>query len=339
VLVDVLRSPSGHVIFWLSDPVKAQARDVVRWPPSVPESDMSLAVPTRRTHLAAPPRAALPAVPLPLPVGPWGAAEALAALDEARPLLPLALPAATVVSALTTVVLRAGDHAVKVYPPGTDPVHLDRIATALAGSATAHLPTLPAVVTSHGVLTLASWVVPTNPVTWTELGALLRDFHTEHAAADVPRWSPLSRLESQVAGLPPEWSGVLLAARDELLGALAEVGSWAGEGTIHGDVSPSNVMRTPDGPRLIDLDWVACAPREYDLASAARRVRAGEMSRRTYAGFCTQYGVDVRTWPGLPLMDRIADLGGVAFRLWDSRHHGRDLWWVEQELTEWAAPL
>ena len=300
---------------------------------------MSVVVPTRSASLVVATRTAPAAMPLPLPAGPWGAVEALAALDEARPLLPVGLPHATVVSALTTVVLRAGDCAVKVYPPGTDPAHLDRLATALAGSATAHLPTAPAVVTSYGVLTVTPWLPGTGSVTWPELGALLRAFHTEHAGADVPRWTPLSRLESQVAGLPAEWAEVLLAARDGLLRALAEVDSWVGEGAIHGDVSPANVMRTPEGPRLIDLDWVARAPREYDLASAARRVRAGEMSRRDYARFCTAYGVDVRSWPGLPLMDRIADLGGVAFRLWDCRHHGQDLAWVEQELREWTTPL
>lgn len=279
------------------------------------------------------------AMPLPMPVGPWGAAQALAALEEARSLLPVALPAATVVSALTTVVLRCGDHAVKVYPPGTDPAHLDRISAVLAGSGTAHLPCLPAVTTAYGVLTVASWLPAGRPVTWTELGGLLRDFHREHSTAGVPRWTPLSRLESQVAGLRPEWAQVLLDARSRLLSALDEVESWVGEGAIHGDVSPSNVLRTPDGPRLIDLDWVGRAPREYDLASAARRVRSGEISRRAYEGFCTTYGVDVRSWPGLPLMDRIADLGGVAFRLWDSRHHGRDLGWVEQEIREWTTPL
>jgi hypothetical protein len=300
---------------------------------------MSLAVPTLGAPLATAARPAAATPPLPLPTGLWGAVQALAALDEARPFLPVGLPDATVVSALTTVVLRAGDHAVKVYPPGTDPAHLDRISTVLAGSSTAHLPTAPAVVTSYGVLTVTPWLSGTGTVTWPELGALLRAFHTEHAEADVPRWSPLARLESQVAGLPPEWAEVLLAARAALLRALAEVDSWVGEGAIHGDVSPANVMRTPDGPRLIDLDWVARAPREYDLASAARRVRAGEMSRRTYAGFCRAYDVDVRSWPGLPLMDRIADLGGVAFRLWDSRHHGQDLAWVEQELREWTTPI
>lgn len=277
--------------------------------------------------------------PLPLPTRHWGAAEALLALDEARLSLPLHLPDATVVSALTTVVLRSGDVAVKVYPPGTDPAHLDLLAGALADTSTAHLPVDRAVVTSHGVVTVTPWLPPAAAVTWEETGALLRRFHAEHAAADVPAWTPLSRLPSQVEGLPGDVAGVLLAARAALLEALSEVRSELGVGVIHGDVSPSNVMRTAAGPRLIDLDWVAVAPREYDLAAASRRVRDGEISRPTYARFCDAYGFDVLTWDGLPVLDRIADLGGVAFRLWDCRHHGRDLDWVQAEALLWRTPL
>jgi hypothetical protein len=279
------------------------------------------------------------ATPLPLPETAWGAAEAFAALGEARPWLPVAVPEASVVSALTTVVLRAGDHAVKVYPPGTDAAHLDRLAGALGGSTTAHVPTGRAVVTSYGVVTTVPWLARARRVSWAEVGDLLRRFHAEHADADVPRWTPLSRLPSQVQGLAAEDAAVLLGARAELLTALSEVRSEAGEGAIHGDVSPSNVMRTPSGPRLIDLDWVARAPREYDLASAARRFRAGAISRRTYAGFCRAYGYDVRCWPGLPVLDRIADLGGVAFRIWDSHHHGTGLDWLPDELKVWRTPL
>ena len=279
------------------------------------------------------------ATPLPLPVRHWGTAEALAALDEARLVLPLHLPEPTVASALTTVVLRSGDVAVKVYPPGTDPAHLDLLADALAGTSTAYLPLGRAVVTSHGVVTVTPWLPAAAPVTWEETGALLRRFHAEHAAADVPAWTPLSRLPSQVEGLSDEAAGVLLTAREELLTVLGEVRSELGVGTIHGDISPSNVMRSTAGPRLIDLDWVARAPREYDLAAASRRVRDGEISPQTYAGFCAAYGFDVLTWEGLPVLDRIADLGGVAFRLWDCRHHGRDLDWVEQELRAWRVPL
>lgn len=285
------------------------------------------------------PRTAPAAPALPLPPDSWGAAEALAAVDEAREAVPFELGQPSLVSVLTTVVLRCGDYAVKVYPPGTDASHLTRLVQALGGSASAHLPLCPPLVTTHGVLTVARWLPVDRPVTWGELGALLRGFHVEHAAADVPEWKPLSRLADQVEGLPDEAAAVLLAARDSLLAALAEVRSDLGEGTIHGDVSPANVMRTPTGPRLIDLDWVGRAPREYDLSSASRRVADGEISREEYAEFCTAYDFDVRSWPGLPLLNRIADLGGVAFRLWDSRHHGRGLDWVEDELRVWRSAL
>jgi hypothetical protein len=277
--------------------------------------------------------------PLPMPLTGWGAWDALAAVAESRDLLPVMLPAPVVVSALTTVVLRCGPWAVKVYPPGTDPAHLVSLAGAMAGSTSAHLPIGPPVVTPHGVVTVTPWLPRARSVSWRELGSLLRDFHEQHASADVPAWAPLSRLTSQVASLPDEAAAVLLGARDVLLGALAEVRSVLGDGVVHGDVSPSNVLRGPAGPMLIDLDWVARAPREYDLSSASRRLADGEISAWAYAGFCSSYGFDVRSWPGLPVLDRIADLGGVAFRIWDCRHHGAPLDWLEGELAAWRTPL
>lgn len=278
--------------------------------------------------------------PLPMPTLGWGAAEALAALEAARPQLPTQIGrVVTVVSALTTVVLRAGDHAVKVYPPGTCPHHLDVVAGRLADSLTAHVSEVGAVVTDHGVVTVSRWLSPCGPASWLEVGTLLRRFHTEHDLTALPAWSPLSRLPGQVAGLSPEQAAVLLEARAGLLAALAGLRSDLGHGVIHGDVSPSNVIRTLDGPRLIDLDWAAVGPREYDLASAARRVSDGDISAEDYRAFCDAYGFDVRRWPGLPLLDRIADLGGVAFRLWDDRQHGRSLDWVPAEVALWRRPL
>ena len=289
------------------------------------------------TQLSAP--AGVCTTVLPLPDGSWGAADAVAALLEAREQLPLRLPAPVVVSSLTTVVLRCGDFAAKVYPPGTDPAHLARLSTALAGSTAAHLPVCEPVPTAHGVVTVTPWVATARPVSWGELGSLLRTFHEQHAGADLPPWSPLSRLASQVATLGDRAAGVLLDARDTLLGALGEVRSALGDSVVHGDVSPGNVLRGPCGPVLIDLDWVARAPREYDLSSASRRVADGEISPACYAEFCASYGFDVRSWPGLPVLDRIADLGGVAFRIWDSRRHGLPLDWLDAELRTWRTPL
>lgn len=280
------------------------------------------------------------AVALPLPAPGWGVAEATAALGLARGRLPVPVaPVDGVLGLLTTVVLGAGAHVVKVYPPGTDVAHLDRIHVGLAGSGTATGALGPAVATPHGVVTVAPRLAGGASVSWPEAGALLRAFHTEHANADVAPWSPLSRLESQVAVLPDEDGSVLRAARDRLLGSLAEVRSELGHGVIHGDLSPSNVMHDGRRASLIDLDWVAVAPREYDLASASRRFRAGELDRHTYGRFCTAYGHDVLGWEGLPLLDRIADLAGVVFRIWDCRHHGRDLDWLPAELELWRSPV
>ena len=278
---------------------------------------------------------------LPLPVAGWGVRDALAALDQARPALDLDLPEPLVVSALTTVVLRCGEHAVKVYPPGTDAAHLAQVRAALDGVGSVVLTTHGPVETSYGVVTVMPWVAGAEAhaeVGWREVGALLRRFHAETAGADLPAWAPLSRLPGQVAGLAPEHAAVLLGARAELLTALSGLDSVVGVGAVHGDVSPGNVVVTPEGPRLIDLDWVAAAPREHDLASAARRRAAGEISRSAYAGFCRAYGADVRGWDGLVVLDRIAELGAVEFRLWDHRHHGWPLDWLDAELPAGAPP-
>jgi hypothetical protein len=270
---------------------------------------------------------------LPLPRVGWGVDDAVRAVEHARPLLP-ALPAdLTLVSALTTVVLRSEGHALKIYPPGTDAGHLDRLAAALAGATSVVLPVAPAVTTPAGVVTASPWVEAAGPTSWPELGSLLRAFHDENASADVPPWRPLSRVASEAALLAPSLGAVLLDARARLLDELAGLAFPLGVGVIHGDVSLANALRTGTGTRLIDLDWMARGPREYDLASAARRYRTGEITATEYGGFCAGYGYDVVGWPGLSVLDRIAELGGLAFRIWDCRHHGRALDWLDAELA------
>jgi hypothetical protein len=283
------------------------------------------------------PLAEEPAAALPLPEPGWGLAAALAAVEEARPRLPVVVgPTDEVLGLLTTVVLGAGQHVLKVYPPGTDAAHLDGLHAALAGSRSAACAVVPAVSTEHGVVTAARRVWAVRTASWPEVGAALRVFHDEHAAAGVSDWAPLSRVHSQVVALPPEQGAVLRSARDALLLELSRTRSELGLGVIHGDVSPSNVLHDGHAATLIDLDWVARGPLEYDLTSASRRFRAGELDRSTYRDFCAAYGHDVLSWDGLELVDRIADLAGVIFRIWDCRHHGRDLDWLPAELRLWT---
>ncbi|WP_298459133.1 phosphotransferase enzyme family protein [uncultured Cellulomonas sp.] len=277
--------------------------------------------------------------PLPLPAATWGAPDALDAVAEAALVLPLTLSRPRVVSALTTVVLRAGRHAVKVYPPGTDPAHLARTTAALAGTATALLPVAAPVVTSSGVVSVSPWLGDARPVGWAATGAVLRAFHDAHADADVPDWDPLRRLVALAPDLPDDAAGVLLDAREALLRALRGLHSPLGVGVVHGDLSPANVMRRGGHPVLIDLDFVARAPREYDLTSAARRFVAGELDAATYRAFCDAYGADVLGWDGRGVLDRIALLGGVAFRLWDDRRRGAALDWLDAAVREWRTPV
>ena len=39
------------------------------------------------------------------------------------------------------------------------------------------------------------------------------------------------------------------------------------------------------------------------------------------------------------VLDRVAALGGVAFRLWDDRRQGRTLDWLPDAVREWRTPL
>lgn len=277
--------------------------------------------------------------PLPLPQN-WGVTEALLAVTEAQPDLPMTLSHPQVVAALSTVVLRAGGFAVKVYPPGTDAPRLAGIAAALTGSQTAVLPAITPVTTDHGVVVVYPWHDPNAAaVDWPAIGALARDFHREHAAADVPRWVPLRRLDAQLTHVPTQVAEVFRRARTELLSALDRLTSVLGIGVIHGDVSPSNALATTEGLRFIDLDFVARGPLEYDLAGAARRLRNGRLDAETYRDFCDAYGFDVRSWEGTPLLDRLAELGGLAFAIWDHRQRGADLSWLASAAGEWATPL
>jgi hypothetical protein len=295
---------------------------------------------------SADPAPAVIAEPLPLPARGWGATQAEAAWRDALGSMPAEVLAALAddhevvrVSALTTVVLRVGPWAVKVYPPGTDVAHVAGVAAGLAGSATAHLPVAAPVPTDHGVVTVSRWLTPTRTLGWGDVGTVLARCHAEHAEAALPAWQPLTRIASQVRGLADDDAALLLDVRDRLVAAVAETWSELGWGAVHGDVSLENVMADETGARLIDLDWSVTGPRELDLAPVARRFRAGVIDRSTYAAFCRAYGHDVSGWAGLELLDRIADLGGVAFRIWDCHHHGRDLDWLPAELDHWRRLL
>jgi Phosphotransferase enzyme family len=279
--------------------------------------------------------------PLPLPVPGWGAEQARDAVAEAALVRPeLGAPAA-LVRALSTVVFRVGECAVKVHPPGTDPAHLAAVHAVLADSPVALTATAPPVVTSSGIVTVTPWTAPGPQLGWGEVGRVLRALHDLPTAAALPAWTPLRRLPAQLEHLPATSARALHDARSSVLDRLAALVPALPLGALHGDVSPENVLSTPTGPRWIDLDFACAGLREYDLAAVVRRYAADEITDADYRAFVLGYGADLRGWPGLALLDELCALSGVGFRLWLDRRAGRPSDWLDDALPglrpAWAA--
>ena len=273
--------------------------------------------------------------------------QVLAAVRAAAPQLGLPradVGRARVVQLLSTAVLQARGLAVKVYPPGTDPSRLVAQAGALEAAPELWVrPVAGPVATAAGVVTAYPWVPAAAPVGWPEVGALLRQWHAADVPTDgLPAWAPLHRLPGQVeayAALPGADRGlvrVALSAREHLLEQVAGLESVLGTGVIHGDVSPSNVLRRGGRPVLIDSDFVAVGPKEYGLVPAAQRRERGELDEAEYLDFCAAYGHDVRSWPGLGLIEEICSLGAVTFRLWCAARRGEDVSWLDRALARYA---
>lgn len=287
--------------------------------PALP-ADAVAAEPTRGTPVCD---------PLPLPVPGWGAVQARDAVAEAALVLPQLGGPAELVRALSTVVFRVGECAVKVHPPGTDPMHLARVHAVLGDSPVALTASAAPVVTSSGVVTVTAWTAPAPQVGWGEVGRVLRVLHDLPNAAALPAWTPLRRLPAQLDGLPAASAAVLREARSSVLARLAGLTPVLPLGALHGDVSPENVLSTATGPRWIDLDFACAGMREYDLAAVVRRYAAAEITDADYRAFVLGYGADLRGWPGLPLLDELCELSGLGFRLWTDRVAGRASGWLD----------
>ena len=279
----------------------------------------------------------LPADPLPLPQPGWGAEQARDAVAEAGLVLPQLCGPARLVRAVSTVVLQVGEWAVKVHPPGTDPLHLARVHAVLADSPVAVTATAAPVVTSHGVVTVTPWTPPGRPVGWGAVGEVLRVLHDLPTAPALPAWVPLRRLPGQLLDLPRQQAQDLLDVRAALLDRLAGLAPALPAGAVHGDVAPDNVLPTASGPRWIDLDFACLGMREYDLAAVVRRYASGELSDAEYRAFVHGYQVDLRGWPGLTLLDELCVLSATGFRLWTDRCAGRPSPWLPQVLDRLSA--
>jgi Ser/Thr protein kinase RdoA (MazF antagonist) len=120
-------------------------------------------------------------------------------------------------------------------------------------------------------------------------------------------------------------SGVLPAASVDFLGerlsslseAWDEFDSELGVGPIHGDFKIANLMSTPEGPLIMDLDDVRVAPWEWDLATISRGAHDG-WSAEEWPAFSFAYGHDLLAQPEAEPLRELTHLGALIFQV--ARH-------------------
>ncbi|MFI5716165.1 aminoglycoside phosphotransferase family protein [Nocardia sp. NPDC051750] len=172
-----------------------------------------------------------------------------------------------------------------------------------------------------------------------ELGGLLRSLHNMPAPPiDLPEWVPLESLHAAlleddkqpaITGEERAW----LARRvQEVRKELSELDWPLGTGIIHGDAWAGNLLwdsnTTPPRPLLGDWDWASIGPREVDLIPTWHAtVRYGR--DETWIGdFISEYGYDLREWPGYRVLLDMRDLvqvSGPLRRAAASPEHARRL--------------
>ncbi|KOX21273.1 hypothetical protein ADK67_27845 [Saccharothrix sp. NRRL B-16348] len=146
-----------------------------------------------------------------------------------------------------------------------------------------------------------------------ELGRLLRELHRlPPPPVDLPVYRPLASLRTAIATaacLSPGDRAWLADTADALLADYATLDFPLGNGHLHGDAYPGNMLLdTLSGQWLLgDWDETATGPRELDLANTYQGIRMGRTTTELDR-FARAYGHDLRDWPGLPTLRGLRDL-------------------------------
>lgn len=134
----------------------------------------------------------------------------------------------------------------------------------------------------------------------------------------LPRWNPIADLRSRITGMRGWDRGDVefLSRRCRVVeSALAALDYPLPASVIHGDAHLGNLITTPAGPVLCDLDTVCVGPREWDLVPLAvgqlRFARTADGHRQ----LADAYGFDITAWPGFSVLRELRELKLVAVGL------------------------
>ena len=172
---------------------------------------------------------------------------------------------------------------------GEDDGSSGTLADALATvAALRHLPFVvapvapPRLVARRWLLAVYPWLdVVERDAPAGDVGRMLAALHAATPPPQTPPhdpFAPARAVRDALAALAQPWGpgphgeparAALLAHAGVLDRAVAAFEALAPDSVVgvvtHGEPKPGNVVRTPDGPRLVDWDTVALAPRERDL--------------------------------------------------------------------------
>lgn len=144
-----------------------------------------------------------------------------------------------------------------------------------------------------------------------DLAGLLRRVHALEPPDGLAEWAPLTEVKARVADaeeLGDDDRRFLLRRCDEVESRLAETEFPLPAGMVHGDAHPGNVIVGPDGPVLCDFDSSCVGPPEWDLTPlAVGRERFGDPAGR-YRMLVDEYGFDVTSWSGYPVLRAAREL-------------------------------
>lgn len=171
------------------------------------------------------------------------------------------------------------------------------------------------------IATVWPYLPPSHPPHPAALGATLRDLHALTAPPPpVPTYQPLVRLREALdldatrdaPALTAEQHAWLTDHTEHLRATYPHLTSHLGNGLIHGDPHPNNLMHDPITGRwvLIDFDHAAHGPRELDLLYAAPdHFHTPATDRHT---FTHAYGHNLLNWHGWRTLRDISEAHSLA---------------------------
>ena len=179
------------------------------------------------------------------------------------------------------------------------------------------------VITEAGAVTMWHWLtVAGGEVSPHELGRLARSLHdsTRGGVSDVPDFDLLTAVRSQLdraeelAHTSTDDIALLRDRADRLAASWpAPEDDPLGMAIVHGDLHRHNVLKTPTGPVLVDLEMSGVGPVCADIVPQVVAVRRYGAPPRVLDEFLAGYGLEASGWPGFEILVQGYELWTTAW--------------------------